>query len=387
MEIRHFDLEDFSARIHSTRSPLKVALDSLTTEVNDISYDLTDSLFAYNDSVYLLSIKGLKAELPDGASEVELHDLKTKDQGPLTLGYTRYHNIVSLKHLADVRREPTTWIDIEVNEVNTSAFNPIRKILAQDWTLESIDADVRRLYVRRDTRYPPKEPYSNPQDFLRKLPVQFKLKQVTALARKIDIDMQTTDINCGEMHIKNARGKMTNVTNRTGATWYNYGKAPFGANGIVEAKYDIHMNKSVTFDISIKGSDIETSELNSFIRPLVGITSECHIDKLDAAYSGDRNMTTGTFCMQYHGLNVKVHKEDKIPYEIVTKNADFFTSAANSLVPKSNPSTVDPAPRAYEVEWKQDVWKPYPLFLFGPCIDGIKKTMLPGLYVHKQTKK
>jgi len=68
------------------------------------------------------------------------------------------------------------------------------------------------------------------------------------------------------------------------------------------------------------------------------------------------------------------------------KNADFFTSAANSLIPKSNPTAVDIHPRKYEVEWKRDVWSPYPLYLFGPCIDGIKKTMLPGLYVHKQIK-
>ena len=88
--------------------------------------------------------------------------------------------------------------------------------------------------------------------------------------------------------------------------------------------------------------------------------------------------------MQYHGLNVKVHKEDNIPYEIVTRNADLFTNLANSLVPKSNPTSVDPAPRRYYVEWKRDEWKPYPLYLFGPSIDGIKKTMLPGLYVHKQ---
>ena len=88
--------------------------------------------------------------------------------------------------------------------------------------------------------------------------------------------------------------------------------------------------------------------------------------------------------MLYHGLEVKVHGEDDIPYKIVTKNANSFTTLANTLIPKSNPTAVDIHPRAYQVEWKRDQWKPFPLYMFGPCIDGAKETLLPGLYVHKQ---
>ena len=75
-----------------------------------------------------------------------------------------------------------------------------------------------------------------------------------------------------------------------------------------------------------------------------------------------------------------------MPYKVVTKNADFITSAAKNLIPRSNPTEVDIRPRAYMVEWKRDSWQPFSLYLFGPCIDGVKMTMLPGLYVHKQTR-
>ena len=77
---------------------------------------------------------------------------------------------------------------------------------------------------------------------------------------------------------------------------------------------------------------------------------------------------------------------DNIPYKIVTKNANTFTTLANTLMPKSNPTAVDVHPRAYEVEWKRDVWKPFPLYMFGPCINGAVETLLPGLYVHKEVK-
>lgn len=71
----------------------------------------------------------------------------------------------------------------------------------------------------------------------------------------------------------------------------------------------------------------------------------------------------------------------------MTKNAKLFEGVANSLIPKSNPTSVDIHPRAYEVEWKRDPWMEFPFYMFGPCIDGVKKTFLPGLYVHKQTNK
>ena len=387
VDVRHIELKKMQARLHSTFSPLKVAIDSLSTECRDIRYDLRDSLFSYNDSVYELKLGALAVQLPDGLMDMEFHQLKTEDQGPIKLGYSRIQHVVKPAQLANMRREPTTWIDLELNELTTSPLNPIRKALAQDYTLDELKVDVKRLHVYRDARHPAKNPYGTPQDFLRKLPVHFKIKHIDALARKIDVDFASTDINRGEMHLKNARAQLANVTNRSGATWKNHAKAPFGEQGTVDAQYDIHFDKAASFDIAIHAKDAETSDLNPFIRPLIGITSDCHIDQLDAAYKGDRTRAAGTFCMQYHGLNVKVHKEDKIPYEVVTKNADFFTSLANTLVPKSNPSTVDIHPRQYDVEWNRDEWKPYPMYLFGPCIDGIKKTMLPGLYVHKQTKK
>ena len=384
--LTYFEIHDFQARLVSVRTPLNVALDSLDLVCRDLQYNFADSLFSYNDSLYGVSFHSLRAQLPDGLFDMEVHDLATKDQGPLTIGYTRMHHVPTPKQLADMSKEPTTLIDMEVNSVATSAFNPIRKALAQDYTLDAIKADVKRMHVVRDTRYEPKTPFGTPQDFLRRIPVRFAIKQVDAKAGEIDVDLFTTATNCGKMRIKKGSGQLSNITNKPGATWYCKGGAPFGPEGKVNAIYNFRIDKAASFDLELHGTHVETSELNSFIRPLVGITSECHIDKLDAVYHGDRSIASGTFCMQYHGLEVQVHKEDDIPYKIVTKMADTFNQLANTLVPKSNPTAVDPAPRAYKVEWKRDEWKPYPLYLFGPCIDGIKMTMLPGLYVHKQVK-
>ena len=384
--VRHIEVNNMSGRLHSTRTLLELATDSLSVEGHDIGYNFLDSTFVYNDSVYSVEAGSFVAQLPDGITELEVHQFSTSNQGAISVGYTRLRNLFTAKQLADLHREPTTWIDLRLNSLKTSVLNPIRKALAEDYTLDSIEADVRSMHVCRDARYAPKQPFPSPQDVLRKMPIDFFVKHVSASVQSADIEFNSTDINQGKLHVNNLRTSITNVTNHTGATWYCSAHAPFGKQGVIDARYNMHLDKAATFDIKINGKNIEVHDLNSFLRPLVGITCDCHIDHIDADYKGDRNIAKGEFCMQYHGMNVQVHKEDNIPYEIVTKHADTFTQLANTLIPKSNPTAVDPAPRRYQVEWKNDTWKPYPMYLFGPCIDGVIKTMLPGLYVHKQAK-
>lgn len=384
--VKAVELNDFQAELRSTCSPLFVTVKDLSVAGHDIAYNLVDSVFTYNDSVYELSLGACELHTPDGLFAMELHDLYTADQGALQLGYTHFYNSISPQKLADKMREPTTWIDMELNSVETSPFNPIHKAMNQDYTLESLKTSVKRMHVYRDDRYAPKVPFMTPQAFLRQVPVTFLVKQIEAEVEKIDVYYSSTNVNCGEIHAGKARAHMSNVTNKPGATWYNVAKAPFGKEGQLVAKYNMIMDKAETFELDVHATHIEAHDINTFLRPLVGMTCECHVDALDTHYKGDKIQASGDFCMQYHGLEVKVHKEDDIPYKIVTKNAGAFNSIANTLIPKSNPTAVDPAPRKYQVSWKNDVWKAYPMYLFGPIIDGVVETMLPGLFVHKQVR-
>lgn len=384
--IANIKVDKLSARYRSVNTPMDMKADSLCVECHNIAYNLIDSLFTYNDSVYSLSLTAARIALPDGMMAMEVHGLETKNQGALTLGYTRIWNTVTHKQMAKKAKDYITWIDLELNSLITSPLNPIRKALSQDFTLDQIQVDIRRMQVFRDQTIGPKEPFGTPQEYMRLIPAKFQIKKVEALARKIDVQLATTDINVGQLHFKDIRLDLSNITNCPGAVWKNRASAPWGESGTVEATYDIHMDKASTFDLSINGSNLDLALMNPFVRPLVGITCDIHVNQLEAAYSGDQTKADGTFCMQYKGLEVQVHKEDNIPYKIITNNAALFTGIANSLVPKSNPTAVDIHPRKYKVEWKRDEWKPYPLYLFGPCIDGIKMTMLPGLYVHKQVR-
>lgn len=375
-------LKNASLALHSVRTQLDVAADSLSLTVHDLSYD---TAFHYCDSVFSLSLAHASVLTPDSSMRIEARGLEQENQGPLTLASTRIANTMPRNRLAEMVHEPVTWIDMRVGQVSVSPFNPVRKALAKDLTLDTVTATVEHMEVYRDARYAPKEPFAMPQQILMALPVSFAVSRVNAQLRKIDISLATTEKNIGRLSLRKIRATATGISNRKGAVMRVSGSCPV-EKGKAQARFSMTMNTACDFSASLHATDIPVSFLNPLVRPLVGITADCRLDTLDTEYRGDRKAANGIFCMQYKGLHVQVHKEDDIPYEVIKKHAKTFTALGNSLLTKSNPSSVDICPRAYHVAWTRNEWQPFPLYLFGPCIDGVKKTFLPGLYVHTQVK-
>ena len=381
-DLMNLHIKNACLRLHSVRTKLDVAVDSCSLTVHDLAYD---SVFSYCDSVYRFSLEHAAVTLPDGRMRIETNDIEHEDQGALILRPTRIANTMARKRLGDIVKEPVTWMDMQLERVETAPLNPIRKALAKDYTLESANVVIARMDVFRDERYKPKEPFAMPQEILMAMPVTFRLGHVDAHIKKIDIEFASTNINCGELHLNNIKTAVDNISNKKNSTMRVSGSCPI-EKGEALAEMSMTMNQTCDFTTRLHVQGADAAFLNPFIRPLIGITFALQLDTLDTHYSGNKTKANGYFRMLYHGLDVKVHKEDDIPYKIVTKNANTFTTLANTLLPKSNPTSVDIRPRAYEVEWTRDVWKPFPLYMFGPCIDGAKKTLLPGLYVHKQAK-
>lgn len=372
-----------SAELKSVRTSLHTKADNLTAQAYDLEYELDDKHFGYNDSEYELSVGSLYLKFPDGSKELNANDLRTEDAGPIMLGETRLRDLVSSKQMAKKVQDQVTWIDLTVNHLRTCAINPIHKALDKDWTLDSLYVDVRRMHAIREAEYKPKSPFPVPQEILMKIPAKFEVKSVHADVRTIDVELTMTGNHYGKLQLKDITAHLSNVTNKKNAVWTNSISAPMG-DGHIEATLAMHMNKHGQFDCELYGENFDLGVLNPFIRPLVGLTFDSHVDKLETCFSGDDKASKGEFLMMYHGLEVGFHQEEEVSVEAIQKFGKTIEGFANNLIPKSNPTVVDIEPRRYEVEWKRDEWKPYPLYIFGPCIDGTVKTMLPGLYVHKQ---
>ena len=380
-EVQRFHLKNAQVRLHSLRTKLDVVVDSCSLTAHGLRFD---SVFHYSDSTYDFSLGYANVLLPDGRVRIETHNIAQENGGELNIGATRVRHTMNKRKLGDLVKEPVSWIDMQVESVTTSEFNPIRKAMAKDYTLESIKVVIGKMDVFRDNRHKPTHTYPMPQTAILQSKVPFHIAFVNAQIKQLDVALATTDVNCGEMHLQKINAAVQNITNKKGATMNIDGHCPFGS-GIAQAQIGLTMNNACDFTTHLNLKGAQGQFLNPFLRPLVGISFEMEIDELETRYSGNSVKADGKFKLLYHGLNVKVHKEDDIPFKVVTQHANTFTNLANSLIPKSNPTVVDYEPREYYVEWKHDEWKPFPLYLFGPCIDGVKKTLLPGLNVHYQT--
>lgn len=382
-ELDKLRIKNAAFSLHSLSSKLDLAADTVSLTVHDLIYDST---FHYNDTLYRFSLGTARVMMPDGMIRLETSDIEHADQGELKVGRTRICHTMPRKRLGDIVREPVTWMDMTIASVTTAPLNPIHKAMNKDYKLDHVDAVVASMDIFRDERYAPKKPFDMPQTILTSMPVVFCINRVNAGIKKIDIEFASTNVNCGRLKLHNIKTVVNNVTNKRNATMNVSGNCPISDAGRAEAKVTMTMDKACRWSLDIHATDVDINYLNTFVRPLVGITADCHIDTLDTRYAGDNAIAKGTFRMLYHGLKVQVHQEDDIPYKIVTKNAKTFTTLANTLIPHSNPTAVDIHPRAYSVDWKRDEWKPFPLYMFGPCIDGIMETFLPGLFVHKQVR-
>ena len=382
-EINKFGINNARIRLHSLRTKLDVDVDSCSLTAHDLVYD---SVFTYCDSLYDFSLAHADVLLPDGRMRIQSSGIEQSDQGELVLGPTRIAHTMSRKKLADLVKKPVLWFDLQIESLATSPFNPIRKAIAKDYTLDNIKIVIKKADLYRDKRYPPVKPYRMPQQALAAIPAKFRIGHADADIKQLDIAITRTASTCSELHIHNFHGTLDNITNRNNATTRFRCSMPV-EKGKADADVSFTMNKNCDFKAKLHVANSDADFLNPFLRPLTGITCSAKVDTLDAQYTGDAVKATGTYRMLYHGLNIQVHKEDDVPLKIVTQHARTITTLANSLLTKSNPSSVDIHPREYKVEWKRDEWKPFSAYLFGPCIDGTKKTLLPGLNVHMQTRK
>ncbi len=383
-QLHHLNIYNASLALHSTSSKLDVAVDSCSVKVQDLAYSHRKS-FSYCDSLYQFSLRHFAVMLPDGRMSIDSRYIEQQNGGALTMGNTRIGHTMQKLELGDMVQEPVTWISMAIESVRTSAFNPIRKILSKDYTLDYANVVIANMDIVRDVRYSPKHPFPMVQQAIENIKTPFCINKVEAEMKTMDIAVTIADINSGILNFSALHGTVENITNRKNATVRAQGYCPI-AGGQAKVEMTMTNNSACDFSIRMHAESVNGTFFNSLIRPLVGMTCEMTLDSLDTYYAGNKTEAKGTFRLLYNGLKVKVHKDDDVPFKVVTKHAGAITAAANTLIPHSNPLTEHGKKKAFNVQWKRDEWKSTALYVFGPCIDGIKKTFLPGLYVKDRTK-
>lgn len=261
----------------------------------------------------------------------------------------------------------------------------LRTIAYQDTvSVDSISLTIDSLALHLTKWHAPEHPYGMPQEGLARLPMPLSIGRLAVDVAQFDFTLTTKEVKNASISATTLHALSRHINSGPGARITLNTEAHLPRGGHMWMGFTMVQNKAcdVLFDVRVvkaKGAD-----LNNMLRPLVGITMDCTIDTLTTQLKGNRKGIDGEFMMRYHDLAVEVHKGES-PYQIVNKNAGAINSFANSLLPKSNPSPLLPDNvRRYRVHADRDPMRPFPMMPIMAMVDGMKDTLLPGLFVHKK---
>lgn len=382
--IQRISIENASLALSETTSDLAVQLDSFSLEVHDLGYSLIDSIpYSYNDSVYAFTIGEAHILTPDSMLRIDTRDIAYRNGGALTIGKTHLRHTVDPFLLAPrMGGEPRPWIDLEIGEVRTSHKNLVRdaRTLGSSFTLDSVYARIDKMTLFKDTRVKPSKPHQIMQEVIRSARYPMTIHRLEADLETMHIRIAVAEDAVGQMQIGRTHASVSNITDKPGQTIYIHALAHIG-KGRAAADMQILLNEENNWNLKLDARDIDLHFMDDFLYPIASMRIGCDVQRLRARYGGTGMLAKGMFCMEYTDLAVQAYKESPSPIKVVKNLSGTINSFAKTCLPHENPSALTHRKRAYNIEWKNDLWKEPALYYIGPIIDGAMKTMLPGLFV------
>lgn len=383
-------LHNICGQFFSSNDHLYAGLDSLSLGVYDVGYSLLDSIpYHYNDSVYDFHITMAHVITPDSLVDIVTHDINYNNGGAFSIGRTRVHHICDKWELGAIKgNTPQAWIDLTMGELRTSRKNVVREALTLEdgFQLDSVFVRIDNMYIFKDNRYKPNKPFSLPQEAMMNVDYPFHIRCLNAELKKMDIDVAMSREAVGHMALGPLKASVSNITAVRDETIRVKAKGNLG-KGAMDIAFNLKVNRACNWDMAIDGRNLNLHDLDDFIYPIVGMRIGCNVQHLKTRYSGDSQLATGTFCMEYTDLDVVADKESPSPIKVVAKMSGLINSFAKTCLPHQNPYQPGMEPRAYNVKWKNDPWKEPAFFYIGPIIHGAVETMLPGIFAFNKVKK
>lgn len=393
LNVDEVDIQNARFEANQPDHPFYIQADSIDLRLHHLGFDFTTKKASYNDSTYLLSIRNIESLTPDGMFQLNARHIETADAGRIYIRDIRARHIVPKKKLANLSGKiPAIWTDLQLDYIETSPLNIIRAVLNRQVALDTVFAGGRMMEVYEDQRYKPRKPYNMPQEDMMRQNLPLDIHHVVFNMDRMDYTLATTNINHGNLTLKNISVEASRINNRPGNTMETILCCDFPKGGSLDARLRLKMNKNSSFSADIRATGIQGREFDSFMRPLFGITFQIAVDKVESRIQGDRNTAHGDFTLLYHGLEVQAYPGES-PYQIISKNAGAINFFSKGLLPKANPNLLTPDSkgllpsekvRSYDIAAKRDPMVMFQVYLIATLGDGIKKTLLPGLYISKK---
>lgn len=382
------EVSDVNLELSTPANYLWLQVEDLSVAGHDLGYNLRDSLPLYNDSCYSLSVGSIRLLTPDSLMYIETHDIHTADRGPIYIGQTRIRNTVDRWALGPILGiGPHNWIDLTLESARTSAIDiPALALTAKEGvTVDSLYATLADMQVFTDLRSKSEVPLPMPQEALMKLPVKLEIKHIAADIHRLDCEIAMTDHNSGTLHLRKLSAKVAELSTIQDKTLRAELRGMLG-RGKVHAIANLTNNETCTWSLDLEAKEANLDCMNDFVHPLMAIEVGGNVHSIQASYGGDNKDAKGTFCMLYDSLTAHVDDQVEPAFHIIHTMGPLINSMVKTCIPHANPRKEGTEPHSFVVEWKRDEYRPAPLFLVGPTINGIIKTLLPGLFVRSEIK-
>lgn len=370
-----------------------------------VLYMLRKQLEKVNSEEMEVSIDGLHLSPLVGSASI--YGVSFRQGEKNHIGYTEMHlprvHVNNINVFRAIREKHLELRNVKVNNLYVDALLPhpegqmelrasdidvvVRGISYVDTIrVDSVEVDGRDFFFHLSKFHAPAKPYGMPQDGLSKIPMPLRIGRLGANLRQFDFALTTQDVPYAQLTMTDIKAMSRNITTEPNSTILVNAEAHLGHGGCAWLAFSMKQNKACNTGLELLVVDAKGAALDGLLRPLVGMTIDCNIDTIKSSLHGDKHDMNGTFMMRYHDLWVTAHKGES-PYEIVNKNSGAINTIANTLLPKANPNPLTPENvRKYNVHSTRNVMQPYPLFPVMAIVDGLKDTMLPGLFVEKRVR-
>ena len=386
IEIGSVNIIDGCFSMSKLTDKLKLMADSFSVSVFDIACNFADSALAYNDSLYTVSLNKLDFLTGNGLMHVMSDRIETINAGKLTIDNLRCENTDKKEqHSKNVGKKPASWIKFDTKQISTSPVNIIRMARAKEVVLDTLSIEGNKFFFYRDNQYKPQQPYAMPQEGIAKIKIPLNIKHTNVAFNHFLMNVTLDGNRIGELTLKKTNIGIKDITNLSGSIIRANISTNIADGGKLVSDLDLTLNKKCDFRFKSTVSDTYGKAFSPFLEPLFGVKVGCNIHKIDMDCKGDNIESTGTYCMQYDSLDIQINKETT-PIEKLGKYAGLINTFAPAVLQKKNPRHKGEQPQSYEVSKTRDEWKPFPVYLIGPMIDGMLKSVLPPIVSKSRDK-
>lgn len=350
-------------------------LDSLCLAAHDLRYNLLDSTFTYNDSVYLIRATNIGYTSDDGLFSAKVGSLATEDAGCIILTDIIGGNTDKREqHAVKMGKQEVTWARFNLSRVRTTPVNIIRMALTQQVMIDTVSIDGPNTEIYYDAQFPPKQPYPMPQQSLAAIEQPLLIKQLSASLGVLHLAVTLDGKHVGLLDLKKTRARVSNISNTPGNTLKAKVTTHIGGSEVnVTTGLTLDKRRSLTYNADIK--ELKGHDLVGLTKPLLGVELNCNIHSIHTECKGDSISMGGTFCMCYDSLNV--HLDENGPMKDLSSLAWLINPLASVVLYNRNPRNDNELPATFEVSADYDPMQPFPAYYIAIISDGIIQSILP----------